>query len=37
MHHKHAPTDWVNWEGPLRPRLFDLNALGEEVSSLSPG
>jgi hypothetical protein len=17
MHHKHAPTDWVNWEGPL--------------------
>lgn len=36
MHHKHAPTDWVNWEGPLRPRLFDLNALGEEVSSLSP-
>ena len=20
MHHKHAPTDWSNWEGPLRPR-----------------
>lgn len=36
MHHKHAPTDWVNWEGPLRPRAFDLNDLQEEVSSLSP-
>ncbi|GAA0449831.1 homogentisate 1,2-dioxygenase [Aeromonas salmonicida subsp. achromogenes] len=36
MHHKHAPTDWTNWEGPLRPRAFDLNGLQEEVSSLSP-
>lgn len=36
MHHKHAPTDWINWEGPLRPRAFDLNGLQEEVSSLSP-
>ena len=36
MHHKHAPTDWSHWEGPLRPRAFDLNELQEEVSSLSP-
>ena len=36
MHHKHAPTDWSHWEGPLRPRAFDLNGLQEEVSSLSP-
>lgn len=27
MHHKHAPTGWSEWEGPLRPRAFDLNQL----------
>ncbi|MDN4504155.1 homogentisate 1,2-dioxygenase [Alteromonadaceae bacterium BrNp21-10] len=27
MHHKHAPTGWSDWQGPLRPRLFDLNQL----------
>ena len=25
LHHRHAPTGWVKWEGPLRPRAFDLN------------
>ncbi|OFC68879.1 homogentisate 1,2-dioxygenase [Alteromonas confluentis] len=27
LHHKHAPTGWTEWEGDLRPRAFDLNAL----------
>ncbi|RDH44794.1 homogentisate 1,2-dioxygenase [Zooshikella ganghwensis] len=27
MHHRHAPTGWSNWEGPLRPRAFDCNKL----------
>ncbi len=25
MYHKHPPTQWTGWEGPLRPRAFDLN------------
>ena len=25
--HKRPPTGWVDWEGPLRPRAFDLNRL----------
>lgn len=33
MHHKHAPTGWVEWEGDLRPRAFDLNQLEEKASS----
>jgi homogentisate 1,2-dioxygenase len=24
MHHRHPPTGWVKFEGPLRPRAFDL-------------
>ena len=24
MYHTHPPTGWSNWEGPLRPRAFDL-------------
>ncbi len=24
MFHAHPPTDWLDWEGPLRPRAFDL-------------
>lgn len=36
LHHRHPPTDWIGWEGPLRPHLLNLNALGEEVSSPSP-
>ncbi|MFB0826274.1 homogentisate 1,2-dioxygenase [Chromobacterium violaceum] len=27
LHHKHPPTGWSGWEGPLRPRAFDLNEL----------
>jgi len=27
IHHQRPPTGWVNFEGPLRPRAFDLNAL----------
>lgn len=27
MLHKHPPTAWVDWAGPLRPRAFDLNKL----------
>jgi len=27
MYHKHAPTEWTTWSGPLRPRAFDLTAL----------
>ena len=25
MYHRHPPTGWVGWEGPLRPRAFDTN------------
>jgi homogentisate 1,2-dioxygenase len=34
MYHTHAPTAWIDWEGPLRPRAFDLSKLS--ISSLSP-
>lgn len=34
MLHKHPPTSWSSWEGPLRPRAFDMNALG--MPSVSP-
>jgi homogentisate 1,2-dioxygenase len=27
IHHKRPPTGWVKFEGPLRPRAFDLAAL----------
>ncbi|MCD0494680.1 homogentisate 1,2-dioxygenase [Chromobacterium violaceum] len=27
LHHKHPPTGWSGWEGPLRPRAYDLNEL----------
>jgi len=27
MYHRHPPTGWTAWEGPLRPRAFDLNKL----------
>ncbi len=25
MHHAHPPTGWTSFDGPLRPRAFDLN------------
>ena len=33
LHHKRPPTGWVNFEGDLRPRAFDLNKLNEAKSS----
>ena len=27
FHHKHKPTDWVEFDGPIRPRALDLNKL----------
>ena len=27
IHHRRPPTGWTRFEGPLRPRAFDLNAL----------
>ncbi|RXZ44870.1 homogentisate 1,2-dioxygenase [Crenobacter cavernae] len=30
FHHRHAPTGWSAWEGPLRPRAFDLNELPQQ-------
>ena len=24
MYHRHPPTAWIDWDGPLRPRAFDL-------------
>ncbi len=29
FHHKHPPTDWVSFEGPLRPHAFDLNRVSK--------
>jgi homogentisate 1,2-dioxygenase len=29
MYHKHRPTDWIRFEGELRPRAFDTNRLGD--------
>ncbi|MEL6361673.1 MAG: homogentisate 1,2-dioxygenase [Pseudomonadota bacterium] len=29
FHHKRPPTGWVNFEGPLRPRAFDLTKLDQ--------
>lgn len=39
LHHKHAPTSWTDWTGPLRPRAFNLNGLAVldyKVDSESP-
>ena len=33
FHHRHPPTGWVNFEGPLRPRAFNLAALNEPAAS----
>ena len=34
LHHKHPPTGWVDFEGPLQPRAFDLNRLN--IAETSP-
>ena len=28
MYHRHRPTDWLRFEGELKPRAFDTNRLG---------
>lgn len=33
LHHRRPPTGWVKFEGPLRPRAFDLAALGDAAPS----
>jgi homogentisate 1,2-dioxygenase len=33
MYHTHPPTGWTDWEGPLRPRAFDLNKLARPAAS----
>jgi len=33
MHHKHPPTGWVDWQGPLKPRAFDLVKVNEAQAS----
>ncbi|MFQ5775118.1 MAG: homogentisate 1,2-dioxygenase [Kiloniellaceae bacterium] len=27
MYHTHPPTGWIDWQGPLRPRAFDLSRI----------
>ena len=36
LYHRHPPTGWIDFEGPLRPRAFDLNRL-ERAPSLALG
>lgn len=33
IYHRHPPTGWLTWEGPLRPRAFNLNKLDATVAS----
>lgn len=33
LHHKRPPTGWVKFEGPLRPRAFDLVRLKEAANT----
>jgi homogentisate 1,2-dioxygenase len=33
MYHRHAPTAWKSFEGPLRPRAFDTTRIEERVPS----
>jgi len=33
LHHRRPPTGWTSFEGPLRPRAFDLARLGDEAAS----
>lgn len=32
MYHKNYPMGWTAWEGPLKPRLFNLNELSSDTS-----
>ena len=33
MYHRHPPTGWVDWDGPLKPRAFDLAKLNAAQAS----
>jgi homogentisate 1,2-dioxygenase len=33
MYHTHPPTGWLGWEGPLRPRAFDLDKIPTGAAS----
>ena len=33
LYHSRPPTGWIDWEGPLRPRAFDLNKLNAAPNS----
>ncbi|MGH6879584.1 homogentisate 1,2-dioxygenase [Hypericibacter sp.] len=33
MYHAHPPTGWTGWEGPLRPRAFDLDKIPSGMAS----
>ncbi len=33
LHHRRPPTGWTSFEGPLRPRAFDLNGLAQSAQS----
>src|SRR5581483_44688 len=33
LYHPHPPTGWTKWEGPLRPRAFDLAKLAAKGTS----
>ena len=33
LYHRRPPTGWTSFEGPLRPRAFDLNRLNEPTAS----
>ena len=30
LHHKHPPTGWIDWQGPLRPHAFNFNEIASE-------
>ncbi len=30
LHHKHPPTGWIDWQGPLRPHAFNFNDIASE-------
>ncbi|MET4579791.1 homogentisate 1,2-dioxygenase [Ottowia thiooxydans] len=34
MYHLHAPTAWLRWDGPHRPRAYDLNRMDTAASGL---
>jgi homogentisate 1,2-dioxygenase len=33
LYHAHPPTGWTSWEGPLRPRAFDLTRINAIAAS----